>query len=130
MRGEQIEAFVPTAPASQPSPPAASSSERPQDWWRGDITTRQRVLLTAQPLFRLLRADHHVTAEDSAHYDHFTLDPEGWPNESSDQALTLVDELFEFLPGDTRAAAATLIRAGRRIPEEVLGPELMHAIWS
>lgn len=71
-RGEQTEALAAI------HPPSGSDALRvaeavPTGWWSPDITTRQRVLLTAQPLFRLLRAEQHVTSDEDAHYDHFAL---------------------------------------------------------
>jgi hypothetical protein len=48
----------------------------------------------------------------------------------SEQQSELSDEtLVAWLPEDIRADILTIIRAGRRIPEEILGPIEMLHIW-
>ena len=53
--------------------------------------------------------------------------PEGWPDRSGGAACSA--ELTELLPEAVRGEVASLIRAGRRIPEEVLGPDELLSAW-
>jgi hypothetical protein len=39
------------------------------------------------------------------------------------------EELVSWLPEDVRMECLTMIQAGRRIPEEVLGPDELQAVW-
>lgn len=55
----------------------------------------------------------------------------GWPHHKR-RAATAVDDgrLVEFLDPDLRPAVSALLIAGRRIPEEVLGPDEMRILWT
>jgi hypothetical protein len=39
------------------------------------------------------------------------------------------EELVSWLPEDVRLECLTIIRAGKRIPEEVLGPDELQRVW-
>lgn len=55
--------------------------------------------------------------------------PQGW---ASPATLTAAERsrAITFLPEELRELVVTLLQAGRRIPEEVLGPAEMRAAWS
>ena len=57
---------------------------------------------------------------------------DGWPAaRGSDEAGPRRgdDALLAWLPPDVRANARRVLEAGRRIPEEVLGPDELKACW-
>lgn len=55
--------------------------------------------------------------------------PDGWLHEEAGDMSRFGDDLA-FLPAEIRATAGRVIRAGRRIPEEVLGPEIIREAWT
>lgn len=55
--------------------------------------------------------------------------PNGWPASRVAGENGRLGESAAFLPEDVRAAATGIIRAGRRIPEEVLGPAELSSLW-
>lgn len=56
--------------------------------------------------------------------------PDGMEYRNNEQQSELSDEtLTAWLPEDVRANILTIIRAGRRIPEEILGPTEMLHVW-
>jgi Protein of unknown function C-terminus (DUF2399) len=55
--------------------------------------------------------------------------PNGWPWEG--RSIDLVHKpILEFLAADLRPRVGDILRVGRRIPEEVLGPDEMRRAWS
>jgi hypothetical protein len=54
--------------------------------------------------------------------------PEGWPY-AVGRTPANAGELLAWLPEDVRPRAEAVLRAGRRIPEEVLGQDALHALW-
>ena len=55
--------------------------------------------------------------------------PNGWPTATSRGSEYRVDDLVRFLPADVRNEAASVLRRGHRIPEEVLGPDELRAAF-
>lgn len=55
--------------------------------------------------------------------------PNGWPASRLPGEKGGLGESAAFLPEDVRAAVTRIIRAGRRIPEEVLGPGELASVW-
>lgn len=69
---------------------------------------------------------HRAMLDAANHLGH----SEGWPA-AGERALTEGDEaLVEFLPAELHPKVRALLGARRRIPEEVLGPERLVALWS
>lgn len=59
--------------------------------------------------------------------------PGGWPTGPEDGQTSEHErdgELVSWLPEDVRVAVLAMLRAGRRIPEEVLGPRELRAVWT
>lgn len=55
----------------------------------------------------------------------------GWPHASARRGAASNDaELVGWLPADVRDAVRAILAAGRRIPEEVLGPDELGAAWA
>lgn len=52
----------------------------------------------------------------------------GWPAKRGAPDAT-PDSLLAFLPPEIRLAVRSILAAGRRIPEEVLGPNELRALW-
>jgi hypothetical protein len=55
--------------------------------------------------------------------------PLGWRDGRDGGARDDDAALLSWLPGDVRSRAREIIGAGRRVPEEVLGPAELEAIW-
>jgi Protein of unknown function C-terminus (DUF2399) len=53
--------------------------------------------------------------------------PNGWPGHASTELER--DRVLGGLPADVRARIGALLEAGRRIPEEILGPDEVRAAW-
>jgi hypothetical protein len=53
--------------------------------------------------------------------------PLGWPNANCGVRR---GGISEFLPGSVAAQVREILAANRRIPEEVLGPEELSALWA
>ncbi len=54
--------------------------------------------------------------------------PNGWP--SSRATVAAASGAVSFLPEDVRNEVSVMIRGGRRIPEEVLGPTELASLWA
>ena len=55
--------------------------------------------------------------------------PNGWPASRAPGESGKLGESIAFLPEDVRIAVTSIIGAGRRIPEEVLGPAELTSLW-
>jgi len=55
--------------------------------------------------------------------------PGGWPSSRTPGDTGKLGELNSFLPDDVRDAVTEILRTGRRIPEEVLGPAELTSLW-
>lgn len=55
---------------------------------------------------------------------------DGWPNDAKSMRTHTPEDLSDVLPPEARARVASLLRANRRIPEEVLGPAELRALWA
>ena len=56
--------------------------------------------------------------------------PKGWPASRSSVGTSRGDASKAFLPDGVRDAVVELVRSGRRIPEEVLGPAELASLWN
>jgi hypothetical protein len=77
----------------------------------------------ALPVVRPAVGMHRMMLDAAERFGHLN----GWP----DLKRTGLSDpsVGDFLPADVRTRVLEIIAAGRRIPEEVLGPEEMHAAW-
>jgi hypothetical protein len=72
------------------------------------------------------RGLHHAMLESVRRFGH----PEGMEYDDSEKRSTPSDEvLLSWLPDNVRSEILAIIRAGKRIPEEILGPKEMLAVW-
>ncbi len=56
--------------------------------------------------------------------------PSGWPHPSATKGTSPEDQsLVEWLSSEVRSDVVHVLEAGHRIPEEVLGPEELLAVW-
>ena len=70
---------------------------------------------------------HRAMLEARVRFD----SPQGWPHHTAGGSAKDDDtDLVAFLPEDVRSEALAVLRAGCRIPEEVLGPDELGAVWS
>lgn len=71
---------------------------------------------------------HHAMLEAAKTFQH----PNGWPAAKSKPAGmdTKVIPLLPFLPPDTQTQIRDILVKGRRIPEEVLGPDELEKAWN
>jgi hypothetical protein len=53
---------------------------------------------------------------------------DGWPYDKA-APPSGADALLAWLPPDVRDGARRVLRAGRRVPEEALGPAMLRALW-
>lgn len=81
---------------------------------------------TGLPVPRPAPGLHRLMLDAARQFEH----PRGWPHRKKRASGTSSDaELLEFLPVDIRSAVAPILAADRRIPEEVLGPQVLSALW-
>jgi hypothetical protein len=70
---------------------------------------------------------HLAMLASAAHFGH----PEGWKDHATQRpSAEKLASLLSFLEPPAREAVANILAAGNRIPEEVLGPDELSAIWS
>jgi hypothetical protein len=78
------------------------------------------------PLVVPAKGIHRAMLESVRSFGH----PDGMEYKDDEQQSELSDEaLVAWLPEDIRANILTIIRAGKRIPEEILGPADMLHVW-
>lgn len=81
---------------------------------------------TGLPVPRPAPGLHRLMLEAARQFEH----PRGWPHRKKRAPGTGSDaELLAFLPADARSAVAPILAADRRIPEEVIGPQALSALW-
>jgi hypothetical protein len=68
---------------------------------------------------------HRAMLDSAAHLGY----PSGWPAQAR-RSRTHDAHLVNWLPAEVRARVRDLLAAGRRVPEEVLGPEELLQAWS
>lgn len=68
---------------------------------------------------------HKAMLDSAAHLDY----PSGWPTQAR-RSRTDDAHLVSWLPTDVRIRVRELLGGGRRVPEEVLGPEELLQAWS
>jgi hypothetical protein len=57
--------------------------------------------------------------------------PSGWPHASASLGSMPDDErLVAWLPADVHEEVRRVLEAGHRVPEEILGPDELSAVWS
>ncbi|HEY6157713.1 MAG TPA: Wadjet anti-phage system protein JetD domain-containing protein [Gemmatimonadales bacterium] len=76
------------------------------------------------PTLRPAPGLHERMLEAAAHLGHAS----GWPTRAR-RIRWDDDQLVSWLPEEIRPRVRALLAAGRRIPEEVLGPEELLAAW-
>ena len=78
----------------------------------------------------ILNSDYAELAVDSRRAEAFGA-AEGWPVTTHDTTPPPnAESLLEWLPHDVREAVEKRLRAGNRVPEEVLGPHELSAAWN
>jgi hypothetical protein len=55
--------------------------------------------------------------------------PQGWPAQER-FADADRDRILDLLPPDVRGQVNAVLKAGRRIPEEILGPDELRSAWA
>ena len=88
------------------------------------VDARERAEVLGLPAVRPAPGWHLALLDAAAALGH----PDGWPNPKSHTASRSLDELLAFLPQAARLRARAVLTAGRRIPEEVMGPAEMSAL--
>lgn len=97
-----------------------------RDGLRIALAAQRIALETALPVPRPAPGIHRLMLDAARQFDH----PRGWPHRKKRAPGTSSDaELLAFLPPDVRSTVAPIIAADRRIPEEVVGPQALAALW-
>jgi hypothetical protein len=78
---------------------------------------------SALPIVRPAPGLHKMMLNAAERFGH----PNGWPDPKRTSLIN--PSAADVLPPDVRSRVLEIIAAGHRIPEEVLGPEEMRAVW-
>lgn len=90
------------------------------------IETQRIARATGLPVPRPAPGLHRLMLDAARQFEH----ARGWPHRKKRAWRTSSDdELLAFLPADLRSAVAPILAADRRIPEEVVGPQALAALW-
>lgn len=80
---------------------------------------------TGLPILEPAHGLHECMLQTAARLGH----PNGWPTRSHRRRADET-ELVSWLPAGVQSRVRAMLTANRRIPEEVLGPEELTAVWS
>jgi hypothetical protein len=69
---------------------------------------------------------HVAMLEAASRFGH----PRGWPAEAGGDPIEADGDFLDYFSVDLRERILSVVNSGCRIPEEVLGPEEMEAIWA
>jgi hypothetical protein len=89
--------------------------------WRAQLCSKSLGLPTIEPATELHR-QMLLAAESFGH-------PLGWPSDGQFSAKERY-RVLDVVPQDIRGQVEAILKAGRRIPEEVLGPDELRSAWS
>lgn len=97
-----------------------------RDGLRIALAAQRIALETGLPIPRPAPGLHRLMLDAARQFEH----PKGWPHRKKRAPGTGSDaELLAFLPSDVRSTVAPILAADRRIPEEVVGPQALAALW-
>jgi hypothetical protein len=94
------------------------------DGLRIALSARRRAVAAGLPEPAPASALHRAMPAAAAELGH----AEGWPGEVKRREQGAVSSV-EFLAPELRPAVAAMLRVGRRVPEEVLAPERLRALF-
>ena len=97
-----------------------------RDGLRIALATQRAAAKAGLPIPRAAAGLHRLMLDACQDFGH----SRGWPHRKKRITNAQGDaDLLAFLPADVREDVAPILAADRRIPEEVLGPRQLSALW-